>query len=132
MSSQNIPHPVVTAVNGAVTHVMVPIDEYLSAFGEKDKRPSGYTFVPHKVANLVLAGESPLRAWRKQLELTQEEAASRMGVTRPAYAQMEKNGTKPQRATLEKASEAFGIDLAQLVELYDDETVSAPAGVAKA
>jgi DNA-binding XRE family transcriptional regulator len=121
-----IPHPVVSA-GGAATHVMVPIDEYLSVFGQSSTLPAGYVFVPREVSYRVAAGENPLRAWRKYKKLTQDAMARLMSVTRPAYTQMEQSES-PHRATLEKAAAALEIDPAQLVELYDDYPASVPGG----
>lgn len=123
-SLPQIPHPVVHA-GGTATHVMVPIDEYLSLFVQPAQLPVGYVFVPREVSYAVADGENPLRAWRRHKKLTQEAMAKLMGVSRPAYTQMEKSES-PHFATLEKAAAALEIDLAQLVELYDDYPVSVP------
>jgi len=117
-----IPHPVLSA-GGTATHVLVPIDEYLSVFVGLGAQPAGYVFVPREVSYLVAEGESPLRAWRRHKKLTQVEMARRMSVSRPAYTQMEQS-ENPHLATLEKAAAALEIDIAQLVELYDDYPVS--------
>lgn len=93
-----------------------------------DVPPQGCTFVPSEVGEAVGEGISPLRAWREHLRLTQDDVAQRMGVTRPAYTQMEQS-EKPHRATLERAATAFGIEFAQLIELYDDEPATIPDGV---
>jgi len=123
-SLPQIPHPVVSA-GGTATHVMVPIDEYLSLFVQPTQLPAGYVFVPREVSYAVADGESPLRAWRRHKKLTQEAMAGLMGVSRPAYTQMEQS-ENPHLATLEKAAVALGIDCAQLVELYDNYPASVP------
>jgi DNA-binding XRE family transcriptional regulator len=122
-----IPYPVISD-NGAATHVLVPLADYLKIFDREDFTPEGWTFVPNDVSRKVSEGVGPRRAWREHLGLTQAAAAERMGVTRPAWTQMEKS-EKPHRATLEKAAAAFGIDAAQLIELYDDEPVQTPKGM---
>ena len=119
-----IPYPVVSA-GGAATHVLVPIGEYLSVFGQSATLPASYVFVPREVSYMVAAGENPLRAWRKYKKLTQDAMARLMGVSRPAYTQMEQS-ENPHLATLEKAATALEIDPAQLVELYDEYPASAP------
>jgi len=63
-----------------------------------------------------LQGLSLVRAWREHLGLTQEEVARRMGVTRPAYAQMEAKGVRPRVPTLKKIAEAFGVEWEQVRE----------------
>lgn len=126
MSPRNIPYPVLST-EGRPTHVLVPIEEYLKFSGHHDRDYPGFVSVPWEVAERVLDDVSPLRAWREYLKLTQDEVASRMGISRPAYTQMEKS-EKPHLSTLEKAAKAFGIPLEQLLELYDDEPVTTPEG----
>ncbi|MDR0932148.1 MAG: helix-turn-helix domain-containing protein [Victivallales bacterium] len=69
--------------------------------------------IPHKVVEMVVSGDSPIKAWRRHLGLTQVQAAEKIGVTQGAYAQMEKT-RKSQDATLRKVAAAFGIDFDQL------------------
>ena len=123
----NIPFPVLNT-NGQPSHVLVPLERYLAMTGHSEATPpEGYVFVPPEVALLVDDEASPLRAWREYLKFTQEEVALRMGITRSAYTQMEHSG-KPHRFTLERAAKAFGIELEQILELYDDEPVTTPQG----
>ena len=119
MSQNTIRHPVVTS-GGKTTHVLVPIEEYLTVFARPDEAPEGYAFIPMEVSERVLEGMSPLKAWRRNKNLTQEQMAERMGVSRPAYAQMEKSGT-PRIDTLRKAAAALDIEVGQLAELYGGE-----------
>ena len=122
----NIPFPVLNT-DGKPSHVLVPMEQYMTLVSRQDTPPPGWTFIPWEVAEKSLDGASPLRAWREYLKLTQEEVASRMGITRSAYTQMEHSG-KPHRSTLERAAKAFGIELEQILELYDDEPVTTPQG----
>ena len=121
-----IRHPIVSS-GGAATHVLIPIDEYLALY-RPDIPPAGYTFVPNDVARRVSEGVNPLRAWRVHKRLTQERMAELMGISRPAYTQMERS-ENPHANTLKKAAEALDIEEAQLVELYDECPVSVPPGV---
>lgn len=122
--SYSIPYPVVNT-NGIPTHVLVPMEDYMTFFARPDTPPAGYTFVPNDVARKVEENTNPLRAWREHFNLTQEEVALRMDISRPAYTQMEQS-ENPHLATLEKAAQAFGISPQQLIELYNDEPVSVP------
>ena len=122
----NIPFPVLNT-DGKPSHVLVPMEQYLALFSRPSTPPPGWTFVPWGVSEKILEGAGPLRAWREHLKLTQEDVASRMGITRSAYTQMEHSG-KPHRSTLKRAAKAFGIELEQILELYDDEPVTTPQG----
>ena len=119
-----IPFPTIHE-NGSPTHVVLPLDAYLTLVedaGEsyppydpdlkKEGTPAGVTFA-------VLDGTNPLKAWRKHLGLAQEKVAEKMGVSRPAYTQMEKCA-RPQRKTLERLALVFGTSVNALAELYED------------
>ena len=69
--------------------------------------------IPHAVVEMVVAGNSPIKAWRRYLDLTQVQAAAKIGVTQGAYAQMEKTRNS-QKATLQKVAKAFDIEFDQL------------------
>lgn len=80
-------------------------------------RPDEEVFIPHEV--IVLEDEldcSLIRAWREHLKLTQAEVARRLGISRPAYAQMEAKGTRPRVVTLKMIAEAMGVEWEQLRE----------------
>ena len=124
----NIPYPVIST-DGKPTHVILPIEQYMNLFGDgEDIAPAGWTMIPQDVSRKVIEDISPLRAWREHKRMTQQTMAKLMGVSRPAYTQMEQ-AENPRRETLEKAAQALGIDFAQLIELYDDELVSTPGGM---
>ncbi len=119
-----IPYPTINE-NGIPTHVVLPMDAYLSLIDEDDEEYPPYDptlkkdGTPADVAFAALDGVNPFKAWRKHLGLTQEDVAGKMGVSRPAYTQMEKSG-RPQQKTLERAAEIFGTTVAALAELYDE------------
>ena len=70
--------------------------------------------IPHTVVGRHIMDEiSMLQAWREHLLLTQTEMAKRMAITQAGYAQIEA-AKRPRKATLQKAADALGIDLAQL------------------
>ncbi len=50
--------------------------------------------IPGEVVKAILAGESPLRVWRKHRELTLDALAERVGVSKGYLSQIE-NGQKP-------------------------------------
>lgn len=54
-----------------------------------------------KTVSLMVDRVTPIRAWLEYLDLTQEEAAKRLGISLPAYAQQEsvaKPRTNPVQA----------------------------------
>jgi len=69
--------------------------------------------IPNEVVGMVVDGDSPIKAWRKHLGLTQVQAAKKLGISQGAYAQMEKT-RRSQEATLHKVAAAFGIEFDQI------------------
>ncbi len=69
--------------------------------------------IPHEVVEMVVDGDSPIRAWRKYLHMTQAEAAEKMQISQSAFAQMEKV-RKSQKTTLRNVAKAFGLAFEQL------------------
>jgi len=89
--------------------------ESLADFLGEGGKPDEDVVIPHEVVGLhVVQGLSLIRAWREHLGLTQEEVARRMGISRPALAQMERSDAKPRFSTLKKIAAALGIDAEQL------------------
>ncbi|MDL2217001.1 helix-turn-helix domain-containing protein [Desulfovibrio sp. OttesenSCG-928-M14] len=119
--SMSYNYPVLTD-NGRATHVMIPIEDF-ERWLQREKRRDRVK-IPEDVAYMVADGMNPVRAWRKYKKLTQAELAARIGVSRPAFAQSEKNGVKPRRETIRKAAQALDLDPRQIFELYDDEPLS--------
>lgn len=70
--------------------------------------------IPAVVVDLALDNDySAARAWREHLELTQDEVATRMGITQSAYAQLEAKKTI-RKSSREKIAKALGIHESQL------------------
>jgi DNA-binding XRE family transcriptional regulator len=87
------------------------------AENEKDSggKPGGAVVLPPEVMELhAVRKMSLVRAWREHLGLTQDEVAQRLGVSRPAYVQMETSKTRPRVITLKKIAAALGVEWEQL------------------
>jgi DNA-binding XRE family transcriptional regulator len=100
---------------GKPLFVIVPYEEYVELTGEEHDDDD--VLIPLEVSKIAnLEDKSLVRAWREHLGLTQEEVATRAGISRPAYAQMEAKGAKTRRATLAKIAKAMGVEVDQLTE----------------
>lgn len=105
--------PQIIRANGVPIAVVVPYDDYLRMTAKPDEQVT----IPHEVVGLTLKGRSLIRAWREYKGLTQEAVAERMGISQPAYAQMEASSANPRPTTLRRIAEAMGIrDWEQLRE----------------
>lgn len=96
---------------GKPLFVVVPYAEYLELTGRADEEVT----IPLEVSRIaLLEDKSLIRAWREHLNLTQEEVASRIGVSRQSYTQMEARDARPRRATLGRIAKALGVQVDQL------------------
>ena len=96
--------------NGVPVAAVLPWAEFRRLAALDEPKTAG---IPQAVVELVAAGDSPVRAWRKYLGLTQAAAAGKIGITQGAYAQIEK-AKNNQEATLHKIAAAFGIEFDQI------------------
>ena len=77
---------------------------------------------PATVMDAMLAGATPIAAWRKYRKLSQAELADRAGVTQTAISRLErsgKDGLQPlgRRATRQAIARALNLSLAALEPL---------------
>lgn len=108
---------------GQPTHVVIPLEEFEARY-RKTAALADRVKIPADVAYKVMDGINPLKAWREYKGLSQDEVAVMLGKSRPAYAQNEKKGRKPQRDTIEAFAGALGLDVRQVLELFEDEPLS--------
>ena len=98
---------------GAPVAAVLPWNEYARLAALDGEKAEEVGNIPHDVVSMVMDGDSPIKAWRRYLNLTQAQAAEKIGVSQSAFAQMEK-AQNSQEATLRKAATAFGIDFDQI------------------
>lgn len=99
---------------GLPEFIVMPYSEYLSIINKKEK----FSFddaVPSEVVNMVFIDKyTTTKAWRMHLGLSQEEVASRIGISQPAYSQYEQS-KKLRKTTLKKIANALEINVEQLM-----------------
>lgn len=87
-------------------YAIVPVEDLPQL---PEAKPRVYKGIPLAVARKHREqGVSLARAWREYLELSQEEVATRMGISQPALAQIE-SARRPRKETLERLADALGI-----------------------
>lgn len=95
--------------DGKPAFVVIPYADYV-----KSEKEGGEAYVPHEVVSLMVEKDwTIIRAWREHLGITQEELATRLGISQSAYAQQEANANN-RKATREKIAAALGITPEQL------------------
>ena len=93
---------------------IIPWNEYQDLLRLKRTSQKKDDTIPHEVVEKIfLQKESPIKAWRTYLHLTQAEVAGKMGISQAAFSQIEAT-RKNQRSTLEKAAIAMGLCFDQL------------------
>ncbi|UQZ90201.1 transcriptional regulator [Deltaproteobacteria bacterium Smac51] len=113
MSAHTNKHQIVTDHGGVPVAVVLPYSDYLRLLHPELNDPS----FPHDVVEKnIIEGKTLIQSWREHLDLTQEEAAKRMGVKQSSYQQLEKKTARPRKTTIEKVAKAFGIDVRLLEE----------------
>ena len=60
------------------------------AANAQQRRDGGEEYLPVEMVDRLLAGEAPLRIWRKHRQLTQQELADRIGTTHVNLSLMER------------------------------------------
>ena len=97
--------------NGQPAFVVVPYQDYLQFSVNTEKK----VYFPHEVVHSHAVEEKSLvRSWREYKGLSQEDMANRMGISQPAYAQMEKPSARLRLKTHIRIASALGISPEQL------------------
>ena len=97
----------INGADGKPAFVVIPYADYIAGRG------MARNMVPHAVVSRVVDGETPARAWREHLGLTQAEVASRLGISQSAYAQQE-GRERLRKSSREKIADALGLAADQL------------------
>ncbi len=71
--------------------------------------------VPIAVADALLAGEHPIRVWRRYRSMTQEQLAEAAGVRRAYITQLERGKRRGTTQVLAGVARALGIDIEDLL-----------------
>jgi DNA-binding XRE family transcriptional regulator len=72
--------------------------------------------VPDEIVRRELAGEAPLKLWREQRGLTQEELANKAGISKPYLSQLETGKRQGRVDTLAALARALAVPLDVLTD----------------
>ena len=92
--------------------VLADVKAYDAAKGRLDRGDD--ELIPLEITERRLAGESPVKTWRDQRALTQEELANVSKVSRAMIAAIEAGHKTGGIATLKKLARALKVDLENL------------------
>ncbi len=97
--------------DGQPAFVLVPWEEWHRIKPLLDAEKSSASGIPQEVVEAHVLRDEPLvKAWREYLGITQEELATRMGVSQAAVAKYERPDARLRTATLKKIAAALGLD----------------------
>ena len=100
--------------NGQPLFVLVPYAEYVASLNRESGASPVIPLAVSKAANLE--DKSLVRAWREYKGFSQAHMAERMGISRPAYAQLEAKGANLRAATVHRLALALDVQWEQLCE----------------
>lgn len=72
--------------------------------------------IPGSVANAILDGEQPVKAWREHRQLTQEALAEKAGISKAYLSQIETRKRTGALKTLKAVADALAIGVNELHE----------------
>ena len=72
--------------------------------------------VPDEIIRRELAGESPVKLWREHRRLTQQELATRVGISKPDLSQIETGKRQGTVETLSAIARALDVPLDVLTD----------------
>ena len=100
--------------NGHPLFVLVPYAEYVASLSQEIGESLVIPLAVSKAANME--DKSLVRAWREYKGFSQAEMAERMGISRPAYAQLEAKGANLRATTVHRLAAALGVQWEQLCD----------------
>ena len=119
---------------GNEKHALIPIDEYTRLIADLEdhndlrvasdaaqRRANGEEYLPAKVVDQLLAGQPPLRVWRKHRGLKQLQLASISGVSNGQISHIETGARRTASLeTWQRLAKALRVDLDDIVPDIDD------------
>ena len=105
----NIPTEIQTIndSNGKPAFVVLPYDLFMKRYVHNDR------LIPQAVLSACIDGDSAIKAWRQYFGFSQTAMAKKLGMSQPAFAQLE-NAKKPRKQSLGKVALALKIQVEQL------------------
>jgi hypothetical protein len=88
------------------------------AAGEAEKRrQNGEEYLPVEMTDRIMAGESPLRVWRRYRGKTLRDLASLTGMTHASLSRIECNTQRPKPATWRALAIALNVSVDDILPL---------------
>ena len=104
----NIPTEIQTinGSDGKPAFVVLPYDLFMKRYVHNDR------LIPQSVLSACIDGDSAIKAWRQYFGFSQTAMAKKLGISQPAFAQLE-NAKKPRKQSLSKVAAVLKIQAEQ-------------------
>jgi DNA-binding XRE family transcriptional regulator len=86
-----------------------------AAIRAKKREGEGEEYVPAAVVEQLVAGEAPLKIWRKYRGLTQQELGEKLGLSKMMISALERGTRDTSTRNWRRLAEALSVDLDDLV-----------------
>jgi len=73
--------------------------------------------IPAEVVNAILDGKNPIKVWREFRQLTQQQLADRVGISKPYLSQLETGKRTGTMEVLASIAEALDLSLEQVADI---------------
>ncbi|NML10071.1 helix-turn-helix transcriptional regulator [Sphingobium sp. AR-3-1] len=106
---------------------MLPIEDYqrlvdiaedradgMAAVDAEHRRVEGEEYVPVEVIDKIMAGDSPLRAWRKYRNLTLQQLGLKAGITSAYLSDLERGNNQGSIGTWIRLAESLTLSLSDI------------------
>ena len=109
---------------------MLPVAEYerlidiaedkadvMAAADAEKRRLNGEEYFPANMVDRIMAGESPLRVWRRHRGKTLNDLATLTGLTHASLSRIERNAQRPKPATWHALADALNVTVDDILPL---------------
>jgi DNA-binding XRE family transcriptional regulator len=76
--------------------------------------------IPSEIAFAILDGENPVKVWREYRELTQQQLADLVGISKPYLSQIETGKRAGTTDVLSALAKALNVSIEHLIEQQED------------
>jgi DNA-binding XRE family transcriptional regulator len=82
----------------------------------KERITAGEELIPSEVTYAILDGQNPVRVWREYRQLTQQQLADMVEISKPYLSQIESGRRKGTATLLNRLAQALGVSIDDLID----------------
>lgn len=89
--------------------------ELQAAVGAEQRRAAGEEYVPIELLDRIMAGENPVRAWRKYRGLSQQELGDCIGLSKMTISSLERGERGTSSKNWRALADALSVDVGDIL-----------------